>query len=115
LKATKIQVEFCADLGKFIANEIKAVNISSFDEQTQNSNFRIITNKMLFLLSGDPNKPQAWSKYAQDSTAYKKLNEPEGETIVEPKKEKKKEKKEKVKDPTKELLKKVYSRNVCIL
>lgn len=62
---------------------------------------------MYFLLSGDPNKPKAWSKYSQDSTAYKKLNEPAGETIPEPKKEKKKEKKEKVKDPTKELLKKV--------
>lgn len=27
-----------------------------------------------FSVSGDPNKPKAWSKYAPDSSAYKKLH-----------------------------------------
>lgn len=28
----------------------------------------------VFSVSGDPNKPKAWSKYAPDSSAYKKLH-----------------------------------------
>ncbi|CAH0585622.1 unnamed protein product [Chrysodeixis includens] len=52
---------------------------------------------------GDEKKPQAWSKYAPDSSAYKKIHKDE---IEEQKQNKKKEKKvEKNKNKIKELLK----------
>lgn len=54
---------------------------------------------------GDEKKPKAWSKYAPDSTAYKKLHKDE---IEDKNKSEKKEKKiEKNKNKIKELLKKV--------
>lgn len=54
---------------------------------------------------GDEKKPKAWSKYAPDSTAYKKLHKDE-EHNVKPKKEKI-SKAERNKNKIKELLKKV--------
>ncbi|CAG4987162.1 unnamed protein product [Parnassius apollo] len=55
---------------------------------------------------GDENKPRAWSKYASDSSAYKKLNKnDQDKELVKPKKEKQ-NKAEKNKLKIKELLKK---------
>lgn len=60
---------------------------------------------------GDEKKPQAWSKYAPDSSAYKKIHKDE---IEEQKQNKKKEKRvEKNKNKIKELLKQVR-RQFCI-
>lgn len=54
---------------------------------------------------GDEKKPRAWSKYAPDSTAYKKLHKNEAvDDIIDKKKMRKKEKN---KDKILELLKKV--------
>lgn len=57
---------------------------------------------------GDGQKPRAWSKYASDSTAYKKLHKDESiqNSNVKPKKEKI-NKTERNKNKIKELLKKV--------
>lgn len=58
------------------------------------------------LFPGDPTKPQSWSKYSEDSNAFKKKNvESEAVEQFEDKKEKKKKKKEK--KPVDELVKKV--------
>lgn len=54
---------------------------------------------------GDEKKPRAWSKYATDSTAYKKLHKDDIEVITKPKK--KISKTEKNNNKIKELLKKV--------
>lgn len=59
---------------------------------------------------GDEKKPQAWSKYAPDSSAYKKIHKDE---IEEQKQNKKKEKKvQKNKNKIKELLKQVHATNL---
>lgn len=60
---------------------------------------------------GDEKKPRAWSKYATDSTAYKKLHKDEIQEDVKPKKEKL-SKSEKNKNKIKELLKKVSQLNM---
>ncbi|XP_045772794.1 probable RNA-binding protein 19 [Maniola jurtina] len=54
---------------------------------------------------GDEKKPKAWSKYASDSTAYKKLHKSEAQENVKPKKDKL-SKAERNKNKIKELLKK---------
>ncbi|XP_069705771.1 probable RNA-binding protein 19 [Periplaneta americana] len=54
---------------------------------------------------GDPNKPQAWSKYAPDSSAYKKQHKGDNKESGE-KKEKSKKEKENKKDIVKDLLEK---------
>lgn len=54
---------------------------------------------------GDEKKPRAWSKYAPDSTAYKKIHKDEDEKKVEKKQQKKIEKN---KNKIVELLKKVF-------
>lgn len=57
---------------------------------------------------GDEKKPRAWSKYASDSTAYKKLHKDELEEQEKLKKRDKIERKtEKNKSKIKDLLKKV--------
>lgn len=55
---------------------------------------------------GDEKKPRAWSKYAPDSSAYKKINKNEEDKTTKPKKDKHNNA-EKNKIKIKELLKKV--------
>lgn len=50
----------------------------------------------MFFKKGDSSKPQAWSKYAPDSTAFKKKHKKE--PVVEKVEEKPKEKKNKIKE-----------------
>lgn len=88
INTKKIQVESCALLGNH-----------SFNLQLENH-----TNTEI--LSGDLKKPKAWSKYAPDSTAYKKSHP--GLKHEETKVKLQKEKKNKKEDETIELLKKVF-------
>jgi hypothetical protein len=68
-------------------------------------NFKTI---LMLIFTGDPTKPKSWSKYSEDSTAFKKKNNVESEAVVEEKSKDKKEKTKKKKEkPVDALVKKV--------
>jgi hypothetical protein len=78
--------------------------------QNKNNLNRKLIFKTISILTfiGDPTKPKSWSKYSEDSTAFKKKNNVESEAIVEEKSKDKKEKKTKKKEkPVDALVKKV--------
>lgn len=60
----------------------------------------------LLVVTGDPSKPKAWSRYAPDSTAYKKENERLKDSEIQDEK-KKTEKGKKKESKMQELIDKV--------
>lgn len=58
---------------------------------------------MNFIL-GDKNKPKSWSKYAPDSSAYKKLHKKEEPEKEKDDKNEKEKKKSKLKNKTEEII-----------
>lgn len=96
---TDVQLKYTPE-GKFRNFGFIGFQTEAEAEQAINSlnNTFINTNRITVekcALLGDANKPKSWSKYAPDSTAYKKTHEVE--TVQEkpkPKKEKKKKKDE---------------------
>lgn len=116
-EVTDVQLKYTKD-GKFrnfgfigYRNQEQATEARDFFNGTCINSMKIEVQTCANL--GDEKKPKAWSKYATDSSAYKKLHKDEIEAKEQLRKTEKKERKiEKNKNKIKELLKKV---NKCTL
>ncbi|CAG9786817.1 unnamed protein product [Diatraea saccharalis] len=95
-EVTDVQLKYTKD-GKFrnfgfvgYRNEEQAQAAKDYFDGTCIRSMKI--NVQVCANLGDEKKPRAWSKYAPDSTAYKKIHKDETETKSEKKLQKKKEK-----------------------